>query len=258
MSAASEPGATADAIAEAAYLNAISGRTSRAESLLAKFDRGDAPWSQELASRAQAGYARVALRLSDGDLVGAREAFESVVALEETDIDAKSRAAVVDSMLSILEGTEDAPTRARGAVEIATKQNAWRWLTRARILQAAAERDGGKLAVWITEAERDSALALLELADPIAASVGLLNQVPDALERSVIQVPSRWIPALARQLASSKGSAAPVAASLVAKYGTLDDASVLKAFDRGRSSSIDQARLRHQIDAKSQSSRPCS
>ncbi len=236
VSAASEPGATADAIAEAAYLNAVCGRTARAESLLAKFSRGDAPWSQELASRAQGGYARVALRLSEGDLSGARQEFESIAALQWSDVDTKSRVAVVDSMLSILEGADDALARAGQAVDTATHQNAWRWLARARILEAVAERDGDKLALWIAQAERESSLALLELADPIAASVGLLNPVPEALERSIIQAPARWVAALGRQLALSNSSAAGAAASLVARYGTLDDAPVLKAFDRHRSS----------------------
>ena len=234
VAAASDPGATADAIAEAAYLNAICGHAARAESLLAKFDRGDAHWSQEIASRAQAGYARVALRISEGDVAGARQEFEDIVALEGSDIDAKSRAAVVHAMLCMLEGTGDFLSSAKEAVDTATHQNAWRWLTRARILQAVAEHDGGKLAALVTEAEGDSALALLELADPIAASVGLLNPVPEALERSIIQAPARWVAALGRQLAISKGPAAIAAASLVARYGTLDDASVLRAFDRAK------------------------
>ena len=82
LSAATDSYATADAIAEAAYLSAITGRSARAETLLAKFDKGDAPWSKELPSRAQAAYARVALRLCEGDTTGARRALVTAEAIE--------------------------------------------------------------------------------------------------------------------------------------------------------------------------------
>ncbi len=232
LSAATDPRATADAIAEAAYLSAITGRGARAETLLAKFDKGDAPWSKELPSRAQAAYARAALRLCEGDTTGARRALETAEAIDTADIDGVSRAAVMDATLAHLEGAADALERAQTAVAVATTQCAWRWLTRARILRAVAERDGAKLHVWIAEAERDSALALLDLADVIAASIGMLNPVPEAVERSIIQAPERWVPALGRQLALEDPATAFAAAALVARYGTLDDAKLLKAFDR--------------------------
>ena len=98
--------------------------------------------------------------------------------------------------------------------------------------RSVAERDGAKLDLWVTEAERDSALALLDLADVIATSIGMLNPVPEALERSIIQAPERWVPALGRQLALQDPATAFAAAALVARYGTLDDAKLLKAFDR--------------------------
>ena len=164
LSAATDPYATADAIAEAAYLSAITGRSARAETLLAKFDKGDAPWSKELPSRAQAAYARVALRLCEGDTTGAGEPADGG-GHSTADIDGVSRAAVMDATLAYLEGAADALERAQTAVALATTQCAWRWLTRARILRSVAERDGAKLHLWITEAERDSALALLDLAD---------------------------------------------------------------------------------------------
>ena len=57
---AAEPGATADAIADAAYMHAVCGHASKARVLLAKLERGDARWSRELGSRAQGCYAEVA------------------------------------------------------------------------------------------------------------------------------------------------------------------------------------------------------
>ena len=229
--AATEPGATADAIAEAAYINALCGRLQRAESLLAKFDRGDAPWSKELASRAQACHGRVALRLCEGDLRGARLAWDEILGIEASDLDAVSRGALVDSVLALLEGADGALELARDAIAKAASQDAWRWIARARILEAAAERDGRKLALWIGEAERESTLALLELADVIATVIDLLSPVPEALERSITQAPARWLPVLRRQLSEGESASAGAAASLVAKFGTLEDASLLRALN---------------------------
>ena len=45
--AATGPDATADAIAEAAYLHAVCGRTQRGRTLLMRFDRGDARWARD-------------------------------------------------------------------------------------------------------------------------------------------------------------------------------------------------------------------
>ena len=76
-----DPRATADAIADAAYLHAVCGRYSKARSLLSRFERGVAPWSREVGSRAQGYYARVALDMAEGrifschrDSVGAAKA----------------------------------------------------------------------------------------------------------------------------------------------------------------------------------------
>ena len=111
-------------------------------------------------------------------------------------------------------------------------------MCRARLLDAAARRDGEGLAFWIEEAEPSSALALLELADVIAMSVGLLSTVPAALERSISRPPSRWVTALGRQVAQGKNGNASAAAAPGCRFGSLQDAHVLRDFDkaqRGRS-----------------------
>ena len=132
----------------------------------------------------------------------------------------------------MLQGSEDASYLSQDAVATAASQNAWRWMARARILEAASSHNGDSLAHWITEAEHNSALALLELADPISMSVGLLAPVPEALERSILQAPVRWVAALGRQVAGGRSDNASAAASLIARFGTLEDAPVLRDFDR--------------------------
>lgn len=233
--AATEPSATADAIAEAAYLHAVTGRTGRATSLLNRFDRGEARWSRELSSRAQAWYARIALCLSDGDLLGAQRAAEALRAIDAPDIDAASRLAVIQATLATVEGSNEAFALAREAVAVSGRQNAWRWAARARILAAITERDGESLGLWLGEAENNSALALLDLADPIAMSVGLFGRLPEALERSILRAPNRWVTALGRQVRAERSQSASAAAALIARFGSLEDAALLRGFDRAPS-----------------------
>ncbi len=232
VAAATEPGATADAIAEAAYLNAVSGHAQRAKSLLAEFDRGDALWSRELASRAQASFARIALHLTEGDLASAQAAWEALRSIEAPDIDSPSRTAVVAAILAVVTEADNSAELAQEAIRVAASQNAWRWMTRARVLAAVARRDADSLALWIGEAENESGLALLELAEPISMAVGLLAPAPRALERSILRAPSRWATALGRQVVKGTGDNASAAASLVVRFGTLDDVSILRDFDQ--------------------------
>jgi DNA-binding SARP family transcriptional activator len=230
--AANEPGVTADAIAEAAFLHAVTGRFERARAYLARFDQGDAPWSRELPSKAQAAHARFALRMGEGDLSAASAALEALQSMEAADMDTKSRTAVAAATLALLRGQSDARDVATEAIRACNEQHAWRWMYRARIVDAAARQDGADLAIWIQEAEAHSTLALLELADVVSMFVGLLSPAPDALERSIIQASERWVAALGRQLAKGKSANASAAAALVARFGTLKDAQLLREFDQ--------------------------
>lgn len=233
-SAAVGRGATADAIAEAAYLHSVEGEPERAMALLARFDRGDARGSRELSSRAQACYARVSVLLGQGDLRGARTVVTSLPQVEAADVDAPSRVAMIAAHLAVVDRASDAHELSLRAVDIAAAQNAWRWLARARVLEAISRRDAGQLALWVNEAATESALALPELADALASAVDLLMPVPASLERSILQLPKRWVSALGRQARRSDSEAADAAAVLVARFGTAEDAEVLRAYDTGR------------------------
>ncbi len=229
---AGEPGATADAIADAAYLHAVCGRSTKARSLLARFDRGDAPWSRELGSIAQGHYARISLALAEGRLGEAEKSLRALQALESPGIDARSRTAIVVATLSLATGREDATRHVQVALESVAAQNAWRWMSRARMLEAIASRDGVNLAELVSETESDSALAVLELADVIAMAIGTLVPLPEALERSILREPTRWITALRRQVRHERNEDASAAASLIARFGSAEDVAVLRHFDR--------------------------
>jgi DNA-binding SARP family transcriptional activator len=229
--AATESDSTADAIAEAAYLNAIIGNTRTTRSLLAKFDKGESTWSRELSSRALACCARVALNLSEGKMGAAGKALAALESIKAPDVDSKSRLAVVKATLAILERSANSKELASEAVEAAASQEAWRWMARARILDAVASDDADSLGLWINESETESALALLELADVISLACGILVPVPKALERSIVQAPNRWVPALRRQVQAQPRENVSLAATLLAQFGTMEDAAILRHFD---------------------------
>ncbi len=230
--AATEPGATADAIAEAAYLHAVCGRTPRARSLLGAFARGGAPWADELSSRGLVLHAQAALRIAEGRPERATVQVDALRDIGGHDVDSASRHAVLEALLSCISQSPKSREHVQSAVDISAAQNAWRWMPRARILEAVLARDGSGLAQLISDAEDDSALALLELADVIAMAIGSLVTLPEALERSILREPSRWIAALRRQVQNERSEDASAAASLVARFGTAEDAAVLRDFDR--------------------------
>lgn len=230
--AAAGPSANADAIAEAAYLNALCGRIQQARTLLARFDRGHARWARDPSSQAVGWYARLALALSAGELRKASDALSKLLALETFDFDSKSRNAVLEASIAVATRRPDASDYVDEATTIVSRQHAWRWSTRLRILDAIVRRDGESLSLWIEQAERESSLAVLELADAISTAVGTLAPLPESLERSVLREPRRWMAALVRQVQAEPGDDASAAAVLVARFGTADDAAVLRDYER--------------------------
>jgi DNA-binding SARP family transcriptional activator len=229
--AAAAPNGSADAIADAAYLNAVCGRPDKARHLLVQFDRGDAPWSQEIGSRAQGILARASLALTQGHLNTADECLAELRGLDSPGIDTDSRGAVLAATIAVLADSPCAAALVDEALDVATRQNSWRWAARARILEAVVHRDGKALALLIGESEGESRLALLELADAIAKVVGALVPLPRALERSILREPQRWIPALSRRVEGMPGDDASAAAALISKYGSADHVGVLRRYD---------------------------
>jgi ATP/maltotriose-dependent transcriptional regulator MalT/DNA-binding SARP family transcriptional activator len=231
IEAASGPNATADSIAEAAFLCAVVGRPKTARSLLAKFAKGEARGSRELNSKAQGCYAWIAYETCRGDGVAAKSALLRLLEIEPADIDALARTAVVATELNVLTRDKDLIMTSRTALDTSESQGAWRWMTRARILDAVAHRDKEALELWTEEASSESALALPEMADAVSSVVDLLGPRSRVLEGAIVQSPSRWLPALGRQVRTGTEPVASVAAALVARFGSIDDASLLRDFD---------------------------
>ena len=95
---------------------------------------------------------------------------------------------------------------------------------------AAHHRDG--LVLWCGEAGGTRHWLFLKLADVISMCIGWLTPIPEAIERSIVRSPSRWLPALGRQVALGPSENAAAGAALVARFGTLEEAAVLREFDR--------------------------
>ena len=233
---ASEPGATADSMAEAAHLHAVCGRTQHARALVARFERGEAPWASDPTSMAVGCLARAAIAMAGREYRVATREVRELSRIRPVDFDAPSRLAVLEALLALAQRSDDAVRLAQHAVAVCTRQNAWRWAARARILEAASLRDGESLALWIAEAESDSAVAILEVADGVAAAIGTLAPLPEALERSVLREPARWVSALSGQLHQPPSEDARAAASLIARFGTEESVPLLREFDRANGS----------------------
>ncbi len=233
---ATQPGATADAIAEAAHLHAVCGRTRRALSLLAKFERGDALWADNSTSRAAGCYGRAAVHMAQMDYGSAHHELDQLKDLAPVEFDTPSRIAVLEALIAVAEDAPTAALLARNAVHTCSVQHSWRWAARARIIDAAVRRDGEALALWIAEAETESSLAPLEVANAVATAIGTLAPLPEALERSILREPSRWVDALGSQVQGPPSDDASAAASIIARYGTADDVPLLRDFERATSS----------------------
>ena len=233
--AAGGPSANADALAEAAYLHAVCGRDQQARSLLARFDRGDARWARDPSSQALGWYARFALAMVDGNDAEAERAVSALEGVKAFDYDSTSRLAVAKATRAVAARDPAARQLVRDASDLIERQHAWRWSSRVRILESVLTRDGDSLALWVSQAETESCLAVLELADAIATSIGTLSPVPGSLERSILREPRRWIRALSRQLQRGPSDDAGAAAALVARFGTAEEATVLRNYERKRS-----------------------
>jgi DNA-binding SARP family transcriptional activator len=104
-------------------------------------------------------------------------------------------------------------------------------MARARILAAVDTKDATSLRQWIAETENDSYLALLDLADVLARNLALLDAVPEVLEKSIVRFPDRWLGSLRRQMQVLPADEVAHTAGLLSRFGTLEDARLLRDYD---------------------------
>jgi DNA-binding SARP family transcriptional activator len=125
---------------------------------------------------------------------------------------------------------DDAQQVAMSALHHAVTHQGRRAEARLRVVLALAERNKVDVFTSVRSAERAGALTLLELADVLVSHVELLQPLPDPIDRSIRQFPSRWLPALRKQLEAGNSPAARAAAMLLESYGSLADVGLLRAY----------------------------
>jgi len=101
---------------------------------------------------------------------------------------------------------------------------------RLAVLKALLDRDVPSLLRAIVAAERLGALTLLELSDALLSRLELLTPLPDAVQRSIGEYPSRWLPAIRKLIESGNTPQARSAVVLLDRFGSLDDVGLLRAY----------------------------
>jgi LuxR family transcriptional regulator, maltose regulon positive regulatory protein len=226
------PDARADALAEAAWLNAVCGHPGTAQALLARVERLESEGHHELGSRALQAFARLALAHTStpGEPMGSKLRLTSPD--ESQEVDVVSRWSFIRALFAILDGDANGESLARQALKAATMQEAWRWASRARLLLAIAQRSRAAILTWLTDSTGSAFLTSLELADAIGTVLDQLVPAPPELERSITSAPQRWLPILRRCVTAGSSPPAMAAAVLLARFGTIEDAPLLAAFER--------------------------
>jgi DNA-binding SARP family transcriptional activator len=224
------PGAAVDVFAESAYVAAIVGDYERAHDGLRRASRSVGPW--DVGIRAQVENSRAILALAEGEPATAQHFLPDGLPQGGTDGDMRLRRMLLHCLLAAVADDADAQSIADRALVLARRQGAFRYEVRFEIARAAAMHDADALASLISAANSSGMLALVETADAIGAGLALWDPVPAALESSIAEWPSRWLPVLRRRLSTGNTPGAHMAARLLARHGTLADAPRLAAFER--------------------------
>jgi len=119
---------------------------------------------------------------------------------------------------------------ARTAIGEARLRRARRAEVRLALIIALAQRETEKIRLAISDAASAGQLGLCEIADALCASLDLLSTVPRELESAIEAHPSRWRPALRRQLERGDVPAGHAAARLLDRFGGFDDVVRLRAY----------------------------
>ena len=127
---------------------------------------------------------------------------------------------------------EDCLVVASSALQEARDRLAQRAEARLEILVALARGDPALLSASLINGAAMGQLTLAELADAIASHLDLLAAIPTELDDSIARWPSRWLPALRRQLDKGDVPTGRVAARLLDRFGELEDVGRLRAYAR--------------------------
>jgi DNA-binding SARP family transcriptional activator len=229
--AAAAPCALPDVLADAAYLAAIRGERGRAEMHQQSLRRLVSAGRTEVGVAYLAEVVEVTLLITDGRFGEADARARSLASVAQDDLDGVARAAYLAALTSALAGDSSLHDHINHAMKSVDAQQAWRWETRVRVLQAVlAARD--RSTRWNPDSDHIAPLATLEMADLIAQSLHVIGALPAFIVQSIRRYPNRWRPVLARQLTHPRGASAHAAARVLMEYGSREDAAYLEAFER--------------------------
>jgi DNA-binding SARP family transcriptional activator len=176
--------------------------------------------------------AKAMVAVTKGDTTGARELLRFASEGGGVQPDALVVRSLLNAICAQLLHEANAPELVTRTIDLVRHQGAKRWEPRVRILEGAVSGDAQELLAAIQGAFGPPALAILELADVIGASLHVFAHVPEEIEASIVMWPNRWLPVLRRQLEGDTTPSARPAAALIARFGERDDVHRLAGWER--------------------------
>jgi DNA-binding SARP family transcriptional activator len=227
----SGPPTPADAQSDAAWIRAAVGDTDGAWLLIEQATRTSADESWNSAA-ANTRYSQALTHIVDGDV---QSASRVLVGAEDGSIEPDSRArhTAVASLVALLAADYvQALDLARDCLAVAQGQGAVHWTRWARLLIAVVERDADSFRRSLLDLAANAKLSTMALADVVVQGLGLLGSPPADVLELMRSKPGRWLPALRRAVQGPDEGAAMVAAELLAILGSVEDVTLLAAFER--------------------------
>jgi DNA-binding SARP family transcriptional activator len=146
---------------------------------------------------------------------------------------ARAAALTLRAMALLQQGDQEgACDAADDGLAEAASSGALSWDVRLAVVRAIAQRNEAATRQAVARAARLGALAVLDVAEPIAELLDVLTPLPPDVMQSITDHPTRWRLILRRQMDRGPSLAAYAAATLLDEIGTADDIPVLRAYER--------------------------
>jgi DNA-binding SARP family transcriptional activator len=222
----------ADVPAELALMFAALGDRDRATELLHRADELRRDGRTDVLGNAITDGARAFLQLATQPAAAALT-YQSPAFAGPLDLGHNlARAALLAQSHVLARDVDAALSTTRTALVAANARGARRATARLEIIDALASRDGERLRHTVRVGSSVGNMTLHELADVICDGLDLLPVRPKEIEDAVAERPSRWLPALRRQLDRGNVASGHAAARLLDQFGELADVPRLRAYAR--------------------------
>jgi len=221
-----------DALAECAWLAAVTGRASTAWSCIQQAERIHAESFHQLGADLLLVHAKVLLAVGRGDTAQAAAVLSAVNSPRSELSGDHVRRMMLEALVATAGHLPHAIGIAEAGLDLARRQGTWRWEPRLRLLLAAASSNGEEFGLLLRDVADSGPMALLEIADVIADHLDLLAADSEPLIDSIAAFPARWLPPLRRCLSTGPTPKAHVAARLLAAFGTREDLVRLSAWEQ--------------------------